>query len=78
MTMKHKRRLHLKPKGITLAAAGKLIHDEEKSKIVEMLLGWAKDDDQLRKRLLFYGASHSGPDAAAFAARGALAAAIET
>ena len=80
MTMKYKPskpRLPLKPKGITLAAAANLLHDEDKSKIVEMLLDWAKDDDQLRQRLLLYGASRSGPDAAAFAVRGALAAAIE-
>lgn len=53
-----------KPKGVTLADAGKILRAEDKDVLVNMLLDWAKDDARLHERLILYAARRAGPDIA--------------
>jgi uncharacterized Zn finger protein len=53
---------------ISLQDAGKMLRDEDQETLVRMVLGWAKDDDRLRKRLLLWAARRAGPDSTAAAA----------
>lgn len=65
-----------KAKELTLADAGKILQGEDKETLVRMMLGWAEDDDRLRKRLILYAARKSGPDAGTAAVRRAFEKAI--
>lgn len=50
---------------MTLADAGRHLLTEDLETLVQMLLGWAKDDPRLAERLLLYAAHRAGPDTAA-------------
>jgi len=65
-----------KAKEVTLADAGKILHAEDKSTLVRMVLDWAKDDDRLYERLILYAARRSGPDTGAAAVRRAFEKAV--
>src|SRR5208282_98695 len=61
---------------VTLADAGKILHAEDKSTLVRMVLDWAKDDDRLYERMILYAARRSGPDSGAAAVRRAFEKAV--
>src|SRR5208283_6073482 len=65
-----------KAKEVTLADAGKILHAEDKSTLVRMVLDWAKDDDRLYERLILYAARRSGPDTGAAAVQRAFERAV--
>ena len=65
-----------KAKEVTLADAGKILHAEDKSTLVRMVLDWAKDDDRLHERLILYAARRSGPDTGAAAVQRAFEKAV--
>jgi uncharacterized Zn finger protein len=58
-----------KAKTVTLADAEKILKAEGKDRLVQMVLGWAKDDDRLHERLILYAARRSGPDMGAATVR---------
>jgi uncharacterized Zn finger protein len=65
-----------KAREVTLADAGKTLQTEDKDTLVRMVLGWARDDDRLRERLILYAARRSGPDTGAAAIRRAFEKAV--
>ena len=65
-----------KAKAVTLADAEKILKAEDKDTLVQMVLGWAKDDDRLHERLILHAARRSGPDTGAAAVRRAFEKAV--
>ncbi len=63
-------------KEITLAAAAKFLHAEDRDTLVRMMLDWAKDDDRLHERIILYAARRSGPGTGAAAVRRAFEKAV--
>ncbi len=61
---------------ITISDAGRLLREEKKEKLVEMILAWARRDARLHERLLIWAARRSGPETAIAAARRAFEAAV--
>ena len=51
-----------KAKAVKLADAAKVLRDADKEVLIRMLLEWAKDDKQLRERLVLFAAGSLGPD----------------
>ena len=60
-----------KEKAPTLAAAAKVLLFEDKEVLIKLLLEWAKNDKQLRERIILHAARRSGPTTAIAAARAA-------
>jgi uncharacterized Zn finger protein len=52
----------------TLADAAKVLRDEDKDTLLQMILEWAKDDDRFHERLLQYAARRLGPESGVAAA----------
>lgn len=65
-----------KSKEVTLADAKKILEGEDKAALLGMLLEWAKNDKQLRERLILFAARRSGPDAGVAAVRRAFQKAV--
>ena len=65
-----------KAKEVTLADAEKILQNEDKGKLVRMMLDWAKEDSRMRERLILYAARRSGPDSGAAAVRRAFEKAV--
>jgi uncharacterized Zn finger protein len=65
-----------KKKQLSLADARQFLQTEDKDTLVQMVLDWAKDDERLRERIVFYAARRSGPDTIAAAVRRAFQKAI--
>jgi uncharacterized Zn finger protein len=65
-----------KAKAVTLADAEKILKAEDKDTLVQMVLGWAKDDGRLKERLILHAARRSGPDTGVAAARRAFEKAV--
>ena len=65
-----------KAKAVTLADAEKILKAEDKDTLVQMVLGWAKDDDRLHERLILHAARRSGPDTGVAAVRRAFEKAV--
>jgi uncharacterized Zn finger protein len=59
-TKRPKRRGKAKPP--TLADALKVLQDEDKDRLLELVMEWAADDDRLRDRLLQYAAQRLNPE----------------
>jgi uncharacterized Zn finger protein len=51
-----------KPTPPTLADALKVLQDEDKHRLLELVMEWAADDDRLRDRLLQYAAQRMSPE----------------
>ncbi|MRR52874.1 MAG: hypothetical protein EG825_18545, partial [Rhodocyclaceae bacterium] len=58
-----------KSKEITPADAEKALLLEGHEQLVRMVMGWAKDDDRLRERVMLFAARRAGPETGVAAAR---------
>ena len=64
-------------KRIRLSDVARLLEAEDKKALVDMVLGWARRDERLRKRLLMWAARKSDAETAIAEARRAFEAAVE-
>lgn len=72
-----KQPIRTKAKTITLVAAQKVMRSEDKETVVKQLFEWAKDDKQLRDRIVLYAARRSDPESNAAAVRKSFEKAIQ-
>lgn len=72
-----KQPVRTKAKTITLVAAQKVLRSEDKETLVKQLFEWAKDDKQLRDRIILYAARRSDPESNAAAVRKSFEKAIQ-
>ncbi len=64
------------PKPLTLADAAKVLQDEEKDAIVQLVLEWANEDVRVRDKLILFASSRTGPQATAAVLAGAFKKAV--
>ena len=57
----------LRARKVTLDDARTLLEAQDKESLVNLVLGWAKEDERIQDRLILYAARRSGPDAGASA-----------